>query len=330
MTKRQWSLVVVLILVNWIIFSQLFQRIMNTNSTPVAIVVPTIVPTFTPSPVVEMPKVDAPTATLVPVNPTATNTPVLVSDEEKAAIAATETAQAAPPPEDTPTPKPVDTRPMVIANGGTVNLRSGPGTNYDKVGALQNGQSLEIVGRNNDSSWWQASTVNGFVWVAASVTGSENVDASIPVVDVPPPPATPPPAAAPTATPVPQPQYQYSITNLFASPQDNPNEGLTQIKGKIENTNGVSLRLKSGSLCIISKPTYDRGGPGYYDFMLSGGGIGARDGTWNIDVVGVLDNWSNANSDKNICNSLASLSEVKSVTTTLNESIWTLDWKRNW
>ncbi len=327
MTKRQWSLVVVLILVNWIIFSQLFQRIMNTNSTPVAIAAPTTVPTFTPSPVVELPKVDVPTATLVPVDPTATNTPVLVSDEEKAAMAATETAQAAPPAEDTPTPEPVDTRPMVFASEGTVNLRSGPGINYDKVGALQNGQSLEIVGRNSDSSWWQASTVNGFVWVAASVTSSENTDAGIPVVDVPPPPATPTPVAPPTATPVPQPQYQYT-PNLFTTPHDNPNKGSTNIHGTV-GENNINLRIQSGSFCAISYPSKPRGETiGWYDFEVGNGN--AIPGTWKVDVVGALANWNEANTNKDICRSLPSLSETVTVITTLDESIWTLDWKKNW
>lgn len=326
MTKRQWSLVVVLILVNWIIFSQLFQRIMNTNSTPVAIAVPTTVPTFTPSPVVVQPKVEAPTATLVPVDPTATNTPVLISDEEKAAMAATKTAQAAPTAEDTPTPEPVDTRPMVFASEGAVNLRSGPGTNYDKVGAMQNGQSLEIVGRNDDSSWWQASTVNGFVWVAASVTSSENTDVSIPVVDAPPPPVTPTPAAPPTATPVPQPQYQYTIHNIF----NQVNEGITQIRGQITDTAGnpidsIRVRVRSGSFCTVSIPsgkpgTYPHGN---YDVLLDNH---AKNGTW---MVAIVDGPSNPEVFQ--CNDgLNVLSEEVTVNTNNKEGVVFVEWTKNY
>lgn len=334
MTKRQWSLVIVLLLVNYIIFSQLFQRIMNAAPPVVEVATATRVPTFTPSPVATVPIADLPTVTPIPVDPTATNTPVLMTDAERQAMEATQTAQAAPPTTAAPTdpPPPQDTRPRVTADSGTVNLRSGPGTNYDKVGALPQGQSLDIVGRNEDSSWWQVSTVNGLAWIAASVTAAENTDASIPVVSAPPPPATPTPAAPPTPTPAPQPQFQYTVSNLFAADGDNPNAGLTRIKGVVADAsgngvNGISLRVRLGSFCAISQPTHDDGGPGRYDFVLD---TRAKDGVWNIDVVGPLDNWANANSDKNLCNSLPSLSETKPVQTTLDKSIVTLEWRKNW
>ena len=335
MTKRQWSLVIVLLLVNYIIFSQLFQRIMNAAPPVTEVATATRVPTFTPSPVVTAPIVDLPTATPVPVDPTATNTPVLMTDDQRQAMDATQTAQAAPPAEPTATPPPQDTRPRVTASTGTVNLRSGPGTNYGKIGALPQGQSLDIVGRNEDSSWWQVSTVNGLAWIAASVTVAENADAAIPVVSAPPPPpppAPPTPAAPPTPTPAPQPQFQYTVSNLFAADSDNPNAGLTRIKGVVADSggngvNGISLRVQVGSFCAISTPTHDDGGPGRYDFVLD---TRAREGTWNVDVVGPLDNWANANANKDLCRSLPALSETKPVVTTLDKSIVTLEWRKNW
>jgi hypothetical protein len=76
-------------------------------------------------------------------------------------------------------------KPIVTAGQRNVNIRSGPGTNYPIIGGLPTGQSLEIVGRNADFSWWQVSTPDGLGWVAASVTTASNADESIPIVEVP-------------------------------------------------------------------------------------------------------------------------------------------------
>lgn len=83
---------------------------------------------------------------------------------------------------ETPSPAP---KPMAIAHGSGVNLRSGPGIHYNKVGILPLGGRLEIVGRNNDSSWWLVSTPNGLAWVSADVVIARDVDENIPVVSIP-------------------------------------------------------------------------------------------------------------------------------------------------
>lgn len=89
-----------------------------------------------------------------------------------------------------------------------VNLRSGPGTDYEVVGSLSPGQSFNIIGRNADSSWWQIAVDDKPVWVAASVVKATNIDQEIEVVEALPPPPTvtpiPPqaPAIAPTSTPL--------------------------------------------------------------------------------------------------------------------------------
>ena len=101
----------------------------------------------------------------------------------------------------TPTPEPVDATPRVTARNSAVNLRSGPGTNYNQVGVLPRGESLEIVGRNADASWWQVATDDGLGWIAASVTTAANVDDSILVAQAPPPP-TPLPTTAPPPPPL--------------------------------------------------------------------------------------------------------------------------------
>lgn len=57
----------------------------------------------------------------------------------------------------------------VLSSAQTVNLRSGPGTAFDRVGSLAASQQLRIVGKNEDASWWQVETGSGQAWVAAAV-----------------------------------------------------------------------------------------------------------------------------------------------------------------
>ena len=134
-----------------------------------------------------------PTATLEPTStpqPTATTIPIVDTPEQTPALE--------PEPTDTPEEKQV---PLVTTDENNVNMRSGPGTEYDVVGTLEAGQSLEIVGRNADSSRWQVSTSDGLSWVADSVVTASNADDSIPVVEAPPAPfpTEPPPAVESTS-----------------------------------------------------------------------------------------------------------------------------------
>lgn len=101
-------------------------------------------------------------------------------------------------------------KPQVTAANGNVNLRQGPGTDYAVVGTLTKGESLEVIGRNADSSWWQVSAPVGAAWVAASVVSAphtENVpEASLTPAPTPSPtlrPTLPPPAPTATRKPLP-------------------------------------------------------------------------------------------------------------------------------
>jgi len=87
---------------------------------------------------------------------------------------------------------------MVTANNGNVNLRQGPGTNYNIASTLSQGDSLKIVGQYED--WYQVETLEGnTAWVANFVVETNIVDTDIPTIsDIPPTPVLP------TDTPVPQ------------------------------------------------------------------------------------------------------------------------------
>ncbi|MEM7031251.1 MAG: SH3 domain-containing protein [Chloroflexota bacterium] len=117
------------------------------------------------------------TATSTPI-PEPTSTPTATLEPTPAPIVTSPTETSTPEPE----PAPILAVPMVSAVDSNVNLRSGPGTNFERVGVLLQGDSLEIIGRNEDSSWWQVLTEDDVSWIAASVTEASNINDSIPVV----------------------------------------------------------------------------------------------------------------------------------------------------
>jgi uncharacterized protein YraI len=82
----------------------------------------------------------------------------------------------------------------------TVRVRSGPGTNYSRVGALPGGQSAQVIGRNPDSSWLEVTlSGGGRGWISAAyvtLVGTTPLS-SIPItIGVPSSPTTPPVTAA--------------------------------------------------------------------------------------------------------------------------------------
>jgi uncharacterized protein YgiM (DUF1202 family) len=94
--------------------------------------------------------------------------------------AATETATA------TVGPPPIV---AVAASGGRLNVRRGPGPEYDTVGAFLNGQSTTATARNADGSWVLINTPNtskslGWIIVKTQYTTVSGTVASLPVLEV--------------------------------------------------------------------------------------------------------------------------------------------------
>jgi hypothetical protein len=74
---------------------------------------------------------------------------------------------------------------MAVPIQSAANLRSGPGTQYTRIGRLPIGDRMEIVGRNANATWWLVAAPAGFAWVANDAVATFNVDPSIPVVAIP-------------------------------------------------------------------------------------------------------------------------------------------------
>jgi uncharacterized protein YraI len=88
----------------------------------------------------------------------------------------------------TPEPTSTPSAPMVAAFDKGVNCRAGPGLEYEATDVLLAGQSVPIVGRTEDSSWWQVNGPNyggGKCFVAAGATQTSGDLKGIPVVQAP-------------------------------------------------------------------------------------------------------------------------------------------------
>lgn len=159
-----------------------------------------VVPTFTPTPVVEQ--------QAAPPEPTATATPQTITVDAAPPPAATtapvEEAAAAP----TATAAP---QPRLTVKQDLVNLRLGPGTSYGLAGTANNGDTYDIKGKSADGQWWLICCINGKdAWIFGELATVENGDQA-PVAEAPaqavaqqPVQPTAPPAE-PTATPAPAP-----------------------------------------------------------------------------------------------------------------------------
>ncbi len=131
-------------------------------------------------------------------------TTVVVNAAGESAAAGTPTPTV---PVETPTPT-VPAKPSLITKTD-LNVRSGPGIEYDLLGLLPAGVTVEIIGRDETRQWWQirfSPAADGIGWVAAdpAFSTTANVD-NVAVAQAPPPPTgTPTPTATvvpPTSTP---------------------------------------------------------------------------------------------------------------------------------
>ena len=234
MTKRQWAIIAILALAVVCVFCTAGALIVqlptptptraSATNTPLP---PTLVPTNTPKPT----QTSSPTITPLP--PTATSTPTATPEPP--------TPTSSPLPTATPSrvaPTTIVTSIPSQQFGGiataNLNVRTGPGTNYQIVRSLKAGESISIIGKSADSKWWKFDQG----WVSAGYIQT-NVDSSaVPVIT-----SVPPLTAAPKVvtgqtqplktSPIPVPPvpsdgvssnpwgYNFTCCNLISSPPVN-------------------------------------------------------------------------------------------------------------
>ncbi|MFW6069172.1 MAG: SH3 domain-containing protein [Chloroflexota bacterium] len=182
------------------------------------------IPTRTPTPDAENP-----TATSEPDDPgdpgpNPTSPPATSTSGPPQATATSTPIPLPPTPEDgfLPTVTACDPQPVLRSLGSGVNVRSGPGLDYEVVGSLQLQEVRPIVGRAADVSWWQTVLTDGVVaWVADNVVEVSGYIGHVEIVPAPPledgatvtpgtpwaptprPECTPPPTETSTPSPTP-------------------------------------------------------------------------------------------------------------------------------
>ncbi len=92
----------------------------------------------------------------------------VISQGGAAFVIATYTPTPTPTPIATPTPTPP---PVPLARfDGRINIREGPGTVYNRVKTASPGETYEIIGKNEDGTWWQLCCIGDKVgWVRADL-----------------------------------------------------------------------------------------------------------------------------------------------------------------
>jgi hypothetical protein len=223
--------------------------------------------TATPGPI----KTLRPTFTSTPAKPKPTVTPggAAQAPAGQAATVASPTSSplpASPTPAPSPTPVPPSPTPekatMKVSSVGATNVRSGPGTAFAKVGEVQQGQSFEITGKNQASTWWQFSFNGQPAWISAEMVSAnaaaQNVEmaANIPAAPVQPtaaPRPVQPAPVQPTAAPPPPPA---AIFTGFADPNrdaENTNFNVVTFWGRLGSPG--SSPISGGYRMKVTAPT---------------------------------------------------------------------------
>jgi len=117
------------------------------------------------------------------------------------------------PPTDTPVPTVTLEGNWVQVTAQRLNVRSGPGLNYDRVGQIEAGEQYEIMGTSADYTWVVIDTDTGIGWVSVQYVDVIGNLATVPIIQ---PPPSPTPAATPTPTVPPNPDIV--IDNVTLSP----------------------------------------------------------------------------------------------------------------
>jgi uncharacterized protein YgiM (DUF1202 family) len=125
-------------------------------------------------------------------------------------------------------------KPLVKIPAGGVNVRSGPGLDFDLLGRLEADEEAAVVGKSETAEWWQIEYEDGedgLAWVADAVVDFNGDAAGVPVIVLVIPTATSTTAPTTTTTPTP------SIT-----PTPSPTEPF--IAGTIEVTDPINVRAE--------------------------------------------------------------------------------------
>jgi hypothetical protein len=144
-----------------------------------------------------------------------------------------------------------------VADNG-VNVRTGPGVGYSKVGEVNQGQRFEITGKNPAGDWWQFVFNGQPAWVignlvrANAAAGKVAVAANIPALPTARPVPTSPPAPPAPPTAPPPPPTIFGPAGAEFRNADDANFGIVTFWGRLGRTtenpvSGYRLRVSAPS-----------------------------------------------------------------------------------
>ncbi len=203
-----------------------------------------LVPTFTPT--IEAPAIATPEPTVA--QPAVVEVAPATAAVISATVPETSTAPTAAEVEpitstvEAPSPTPI---PKVVVSAAAVNARGGPGTEYGLVGAVNQGQTFDAIGKNADGTWWQFCCVNGEqAWIFGELVSVDN-GGSVPVAqNIPAPPVAVVPEQPVVATEAPvAPAEQPTNTPEPAPPE--PAAGAVNA-GDCGGDDGCKFKLRGG------------------------------------------------------------------------------------
>ena len=127
----------------------------------------------------------------------------------------------------------------VIVVPDQVNVRLGPGTNYDKVGVLIAGQEVPALGRTPGGLWIQIvypGVPGNIAWVYAPYVVLDTAQQLLPIIE---PPPTPTPRMTPTIDPTLAAQFNLGEAPPTRLPTFTPAEPVVQTTFEPEQVEGV-------------------------------------------------------------------------------------------
>jgi uncharacterized protein YraI len=159
--------------------------------TPLITEVARVAPTFTPTPRLDQVTPEVATATVAP--------PTVVMISATVAITTAITVQPT-----ASTALTVTAQPRLIVTHALVNIRGGPATTFELLGAATQGQAFSVTGRNAQGDWWQICCVNNQAgWIFGELAQVEQGELVAVIAESPVRPTPGTVAEAPTATPPP-------------------------------------------------------------------------------------------------------------------------------
>jgi len=105
---------------------------------------------------------------------------VVAADAEDVPVVGMAMAETPVPDEETTETSP-PTEDAIVTVDGDLNVRSGPGEEYDRIGGATAGEEFVITGKSEDGEWWQIDFDDQTGWIYAPFATAANAE-NVPIV----------------------------------------------------------------------------------------------------------------------------------------------------